>query len=99
MVNPVPGYGISTPYGKQGAHWTTCGYHTGCDYSAPSGTSIVAARSGTVSHVNYGSAFGNHQWVVRPGDGTEDFYAHASSRPSNGSNVTAGQAIGRVGSE
>ena len=99
MVNPVPGHSVTTAYHKTGSHWTTCGWHTGQDYAAPAGTDIVAARGGTVVHVNYGSAFGNHQFVIRPGDGTEDFYAHTSSRPGSGVLVSGGAKVADVGSE
>lgn len=99
MVNPVPGYSVTTGYKKQGSHWTTCGWHTGQDYAAPAGTPIVAARGGLVAYVDYGSSFGSHQWVVRPGDGTEDFYAHAKFRPVSGIHVAAGSVLGQVGSE
>lgn len=99
MVNPVPGHSVSTGYKKTGSNWTTCGWHTGQDYAAPSGTPIVAARAGTVAHVNYGSAFGGHQFVIRPGDGTEDFYAHTRTRPPNGSTFAAGESIAEVGAE
>lgn len=99
MVNPVPGYQVTTPYRKTGPSWKTCGYHTGQDYAAPLGTQIVAARGGSVVHVNYGSALGNHQFVIRPGDGTEDLYCHTSSRPGNGAQVAAGQHVAKVGNE
>lgn len=99
MVNPVPGKTVTTPYHKTGSHWTACGWHTGQDYAAPQGTRVVAARSGTVKHVNYGSAFGSHQIAVVCADGTEDFYAHMYRRENNNVKVEAGQWIGYVGSE
>ena len=99
MVNPVPGYSVTTGYKKTGSHWASCGWHTGQDYAAPEGTTIVAARGGTVAHSNYGSAFGNHQFVVKPGDGTEDFYAHTRTRPPNGATFATGEAIAAVGNE
>lgn len=99
MVNPVPGYSVSTGYKKTGSHWTACGWHTGQDYAAPAGTSIVAARAGTVVHVNFGSAFGSHQFVIRPGDGTQDFYAHCRTRPPNSSHWSANEALAEVGQE
>jgi murein DD-endopeptidase MepM/ murein hydrolase activator NlpD len=99
MVNPVPGHSVTTEYKKTGSNWTTCGFHTGQDYAAPAGTNVVAARSGTVAHVNYGSSLGEHQFAIRPGDGTEDFYAHTSTRPSNGAKVSAGAYVAEVGSE
>lgn len=99
MVNPVPNHSVTTAYKKMGSLWTACGWHTGQDYAAPAGTSVVAARAGIIAYVNYGSAFGNHQFAVRPGDGTEDLYAHMQSRPMNYVGVAAGQHLGGVGSE
>ena len=102
---PVPGYGISTPYGRRGSYWSCNqdssgnGIHTGADFAAPTGAKAVAARPGTVAHVNYGSAFGYHQLAVRCSDGTEDFYAHLRSRVASGTKVDAGQKVGEVGAE
>lgn len=103
---PVPGYGISTPYGKRGSYWSCNrdaygnGIHTGCDYASPTGTKVVAARPGTARYCNHGSAFGYHQLEVRCGDGTRDFYAHMTTRSvADGAKVSAGQAIGKVGAE
>lgn len=99
MVNPVPGRAVTTPYHKTGSHWTACGWHTGQDYAAPHGTTIVAARAGVTKHVNYGSSFGSKQLAVQCDDGTEDFYAHMSSRIGSGVRVAAGARVGAVGSE
>jgi len=103
---PVPGYSVSTPYGKRGSYWSCNrdsngnGIHTGADLAAPAGSKVVAARGGTVEYVNFGSAFGYHQMVVKPGDGTRDFYAHMPSRAvANGARVDAGATVGKVGSE
>lgn len=106
MTNPVPGRTITTPYGIRGRHWSCNrdssgqGVHTGADYAAPAGTRVVAARPGTARHVNYGAAFGTRQLLIVAADGTADFYAHMRRRiPANGAKVTAGQAVGEVGSE
>jgi murein DD-endopeptidase MepM/ murein hydrolase activator NlpD len=100
MVNPVPGHSVTTPYHKANTgSWNTCGWHTGQDYAADAGATVVAARGGQISHVDYGSSFGSHQFVVRPGDGTEDFYAHTRTRPGNGGHVGAGDYLAEVGSE
>jgi len=99
MTNPVPGYPVSSGYHKSGSHWTTCGWHTGQDYAAPAGTPVVAARAGTVAYVDYGPAFGGHQFAIRPGDGTEDFYAHCRTRPLSGSHVGIGEPVAQVGAE
>lgn len=99
MVNPVPGYSVTTAYHKTGSMWNACGWHTGQDYAAPQGTRVVAARAGTVKHVNYGSSFGSHQIAVVCSDGTEDFYAHMYRRENHNTRVEAGQWIGYVGTE
>jgi murein DD-endopeptidase MepM/ murein hydrolase activator NlpD len=103
MVNPVPGRKITTSYGKRGRYWScfrnsSGGIHTGADYAAPSGTKVVAARSGTVRWTSYGSAFGSRQFAIRCADGTEDFYAHTRTRPANGKKVKAGEKVAEVGS-
>lgn len=104
-MQPVPGYPISTPYGRRGPYWGCNedaqgnGIHTGADYAAPAGTKVVAARPGTATHVNYGSAFGSHQLAIRCSDGTEDFYAHMTSRAAHGTQVEAGEKLGEVGAE
>jgi murein DD-endopeptidase MepM/ murein hydrolase activator NlpD len=106
MTNPVPGHNITTPYGKRGSYWSCKedsngnGIHTGADYAAPARTKVVAARGGKVVHCNHGSAFGNHQVEILPGDGTRDFYAHLrSTAVGDGKQIKIGEKIGEVGSE
>jgi murein DD-endopeptidase MepM/ murein hydrolase activator NlpD len=102
---PVPGHTIGTPYGRRGSWWSCDedsagnGIHTGVDYPAAVGTLVVAARPGTVHHCDHGSAFGDHQIEVTPGDGTRDFYAHLRSRVPDGTRVAAGDKVGEVGAE
>lgn len=103
MVNPVPGFRVTTPFGIRGRHWSCQrdasghGIHTGADWAAPAGTTVVAARPGVARWVNYGAAFGSWQLAVQNPDGTADFYAHMTSRAANGTTVRAGQRIGTVG--
>jgi murein DD-endopeptidase MepM/ murein hydrolase activator NlpD len=106
MANPVPGYSQGTAYGVRGSYWSCRpdaygnGIHTGCDYPAPTGTTVKAARGGVAHYCNHGSAFGNHQLEITPGDGTRDFYAHMTTRTvADGAKVSTGQAIGKVGAE
>jgi len=107
MVNPVPGFSVSTAFHARGERWSCArkngeGLHTGVDIEAPVGTTVVAARAGVAAHVNYSKksgAFGLHQLAVRCSDGTEDFYAHMSSRIGDGTKVEAGDPIGTVGKE
>jgi hypothetical protein len=102
MVNPVPGYVITTPYHKSGSMWSACSWHTGVDYAAPKGTPIVAAIAGTIRHRNYGSAFGPYQFAISPSEGQpfaadEVFYAHTLDRLPDGTEVQVGQQIAKVG--
>jgi hypothetical protein len=106
VTNPVPGYAVTTPYGRRGTYWSCDqdssgqGIHTGADYAAPAGTQVVAARGGRVVYCSHGSAFGYHQLEVLPGDGTRDFYAHLQNRAvGDGAQVETGQRLGQVGSE
>lgn len=79
--------------------------HTGVDFACPSGTPIMAAKSGRVvisTALRYGN--GNYRSygeyiVISHGDGTMTLYAHMSSRAvSVGTEVGQGQVIGYVGS-
>lgn len=106
MTNPVPGYGVSTPYGRRGRYWgcnkdaAGNGLHTGADFAAPAGTPVVAARPGVARYVHHGTAFGRYQLLIRCADGTADFYAHMRSRAvANGALVKAGQKVGEVGAD
>lgn len=108
MVNPVPGYGVSTPYKKRGKYWSLdrrngLGIHTGDDYAAPAGTRIVAGASGTVVSIDYTSSYGWRTTIESVIDGVKgrDYYCHqpkAGPVVKVGQKVTAGQRIGRVGS-
>jgi murein DD-endopeptidase MepM/ murein hydrolase activator NlpD len=105
-VIPVPGHAEGTPYGARSRLWSCSrnaageGIHTGVDFPAPVGTTVVAARPGIAVYADHGSAFGSHQLEIRCPDGTRDFYAHMTTRlVANGAHVDAGQRVGRVGEE
>ena len=96
---PLPGYTPGTrTYGYR-MH-PILGYmrfHSGQDIGAPSGTSIIAADSGTVSVATYDSSYGNYVTVYHS-NGTYTLYAHMSSLAvSAGQTVSQGQVIGYVG--
>ena len=72
--------------------------HTGVDISAPNGTAIYAAQSGTVIIAGYSSAWGNYV-VINHGGGITTLYAHMSKiLTTKGATVSAGTQIGKVGS-
>lgn len=88
---------LSTEYGVYGPYWKWKGYHTGVDFSAGSGTPIIAAANGTVTQAEWGGAYGN-MVVQRIDPHTELLYAHMThSIVTPGTNVKAGQTIGYVG--
>ncbi|RLV54834.1 M23 family metallopeptidase [Aeromicrobium phragmitis] len=97
MVNPVPGYGIGTPYGRRGSLWSL-GWHTGADFPAPMHTHIVSCTPGTVVSVSNDRAYGHYvtiQW-----EGYRLLYCHMPSGAAvvtPGQTVSAGQLIGSVG--
>ncbi|WP_103503298.1 MULTISPECIES: M23 family metallopeptidase [Streptomyces] len=86
----------TTPYRASGAMWGS-GYHTGVDFSAPSGATVKSIAGGTVVSAGWGGSYGN-EVVIQHEDGRYSQYAHLSSiSVSNGQSVGAGDQIGNVG--
>lgn len=72
--------------------------HQGIDIGAGSGSSIVAAASGTVVIATYSYSAGNYI-MINHGGGVYTVYMHCSSLSvSEGQQVSQGQTIGKVGS-
>ena len=72
--------------------------HTGLDIAAPSGTTVVAAASGTVTFSGYKGSYGN-MLVISHGNGVQTYYAHCSKLyVGTGTQVSQGQSIAAVGS-
>lgn len=97
MTSPVPGHQVSFSYGVERSHYAA-GYHTGSDRAAPTGTPVVAVRSGKIAWSNgNGGAYG--QWIgLKADNGVTYMYAHLSSRSvRTGQSVKAGQKLGEVG--
>ncbi|MEU0135760.1 M23 family metallopeptidase [Streptomyces sp. NPDC006296] len=94
---PVAGSHVTTGYKSGGALWSS-GSHSGVDFQAASGTSVVAVGSGTVVEAGWGGAYGNNI-VLRMKDGTYTQYGHLSSiGVSVGQSVGSGEQIGISGS-
>lgn len=73
-------------------------FHYGVDLAAPSGTPIIASRSGVVSTAKYNSSAGYYVTIDHQ-DGFETKYLHMTHYiVSAGDYVAAGQVIGYVGS-
>lgn len=80
-------------FGPRGAR-----FHTGIDFPAPTGTPVLAARSGLVTIARYLDGYGN-MVAIRHKLGVSTVYAHLSAfLVREGQSVAVGQPIGRVGS-
>ena len=93
---PLTGYRLSAHFGQSSYLWSTV--HTGLDFAAPAGTSIMALANGTITETGYDGSYGN-KTVLTLDDGTEIWFCHQTSfLVSVGDRVTGGQVIGTVGS-
>lgn len=97
--HPVPGFRITSPFGKRGR-----GFHYGVDFtgSGINGKPILAVADGVVIKANSNDRWG-HGWgyhvMLDHGSGYATQYAHMSSvivKP--GQHVKSGDVIGYVGS-
>lgn len=73
--------------------------YNAADIFAPTGTTIIAAKPGTVTAANYGSKFGQNV-QIKGDDGYNYYYTHmpqGKNKVNVGDKVTAGQPIGEVG--
>ena len=73
--------------------------HAGVDWAAPTGTPVVAARSGRVAVAGNGGSYGNVVYLDHDG-GLQSRYAHLDHFApdlTQGQQVTAGEVIGFVG--
>ncbi|MFJ4966308.1 M23 family metallopeptidase [Streptomyces sp. NPDC088729] len=94
---PVAGSHVTTGYRTGGSLWSS-GSHSGVDFLAASGTSVVAVGAGTVVEAGWGGSYGNNI-VLRMADGSYTQYGHLSSiGVSVGQSVASGQQIGLAGS-
>jgi murein DD-endopeptidase MepM/ murein hydrolase activator NlpD len=103
---------LSLPFARRS--FITCGFgcypgHTGTDYRATSGTQVVAARAGTVTHIDNAwqddthplpgqpPSYGNHI-IIDHGSGYVTLYAHLSQNSFQvavNDSVSRGQYIAR----
>lgn len=96
--SPVPGHHVTYPFGVKNPRYAA-GYHTGDDYAAPVGTTVVAVLDGTIRWSNdNGGAYGH--WIgLQADNGRVYVHCHLSQRGvAPGQKVKAGQRIGKVGS-
>ena len=96
---PISYNEFSSPFGWR-IHpvYGTWRFHYGVDLSAPTGTPIVASRSGKVTTTSYDGSSGYHVYINH-GDGFVTRYLHMTHYiVSPGQYVNAGQVIGYCGS-
>ena len=76
------------------------GQHNGIDIPAPRGTPIVLQAGGTVERVDFQAGGAGNYVVINHGNGVLSKYFHMDARSSlvPGSQVSAGDVVGRVGS-
>ena len=97
--NPLAGgYSISSGFGSRQDPTGTAGdFHEGIDMAAPAGTPIMASASGTVVEAGFQGSAGNHV-IILHSNGLYSYYMHMSSMAASvGSEVSAGEVIGYVG--
>jgi murein DD-endopeptidase MepM/ murein hydrolase activator NlpD len=73
--------------------------HTGVDWSAPTGTPIIASGNGIVDKAGWAAGYGR-QTIIRHANGYETSYNHQSAIAEGvvpGARVRQGQVIGYVG--
>lgn len=99
-VRGLMGHAFGVPVSYQ-----TCGFHTGQDWFAPSGSTLYAIADGTVVHVGpmwmqgEGVGRGDRAIIIDHGGWYTSYGHNRSVRVAVGDAVQRGQAIGEVGSE
>ena len=95
LIKPISGV-ITSRFGASSSIRRSS--HTGLDISAPKGTPIKAAASGTVTFSGYKGSYGN-MLVISHGNGVQTYYCHCSKLyVGTGTQVSQGQTIAAVGS-
>lgn len=93
LVKPVSGT-ISSRFGARAS-----GNHKGLDIAAPTGRTIAAAATGTVTFSGWDSYGLGYCVKISHGNGVETVYGHCSKLyVTKGQKVSAGEAIAAVGS-
>jgi murein DD-endopeptidase MepM/ murein hydrolase activator NlpD len=90
---------LTSYYGRRNLGLGTSSFHRGLDIAAPTGSTIVAARSGTVTFAGWSDRGYGNLVKIRHAGGAETWYAHASRLFVRvGESVSQGEAIAAVGS-
>ena len=96
LINPVSGV-ITSRFGSNDS--VRDHSHSGLDISAPYGTAIKAAASGTVTYSGNANDGYGYYIIISHGNGVSTVYAHCSQLlVSAGQTVSQGEVIAKVGS-
>ena len=98
FVHPVRGARLTSPFGWRNDPFTGVRrHHAAIDLAAPTGTPIVAAKSGRVSALGYDRVFGNFI-IITHANNFQTLYAHLHTiGVRRGDQVRQGARIGTVG--
>mgnify|MGYP005758537425 CR=1 FL=1 len=95
LIKPISGT-ITSRFGVRSSIRSSA--HTGLDISAPKGTPIKAAASGTVTFAGWKGSYG-YMIAISHGNGVQTYYAHCSKLyASVGQTISQGETIAAVGS-
>src|SRR3954468_10403553 len=103
IPSPVPGYTVTTPWGKKpnnNTYWQARGHHTGDDYGDADGSGkvrgkpVVAVLAGRT--VAYDDRVLGKIELLYADNGDTYWYCHLADRAPAG-RVKAGQVLGHVG--
>ncbi len=90
---------LTSYFGRRNLGLGTSTFHRGLDIAAPTGSTIVAARSGTITFAGWSSQGYGNLVKIRHAGGAETWYAHASRILVRvGQGVSQGEPIALVGS-
>ncbi len=96
---PLSSLNVTSPFGMRSDPFGGGGssMHNGIDFTGYSGMPVMAAKAGEVVFASYESGGGNVV-ILKHSDGYYSYYMHLSSfATSTGSQVSAGQVIGGMG--
>lgn len=97
-VWPIQGR-LTSYFGRRNLGMGTARFHAGIDIAAPSGTPIMAARSGTVVYAGWSNRGYGNLVKIRHSGNDESWYAHQSKvLVSVGQSIKQGDVIGLIGS-
>ena len=90
---------LTSYFGRRNLGLGTSTFHRGLDIAAPTGSTIVAARSGTVTFAGWSTQGYGNLVKIRHAGGAQTWYAHASRLLVRvGQSVSQGEPIALVGS-